>query len=33
MRSCGAHHVIDSIADLEPVAAEIEGRLQRGERP
>jgi len=33
MRIAGAHYVIDSIADLLPVAAEIEGRLQRGERP
>ena len=33
MRIAGAHYVIDSIADLLPVAAEVEGRLQRGERP
>jgi phosphonoacetaldehyde hydrolase len=32
MRSAGAHYVIDSIAELLPVAAAIEGRLERGER-
>jgi phosphonoacetaldehyde hydrolase len=29
----GAHYVIDSVADLLPVVARIEGRLARGERP
>ena len=29
----GAHYVIDSVADLLPVMAAIEGRLIRGERP
>jgi phosphonoacetaldehyde hydrolase len=29
----GAHYVIDSVADLLPVVALIEGRLARGERP
>lgn len=29
----GAHYVIDSVADLLPVMAAIEGRLARGERP
>jgi phosphonoacetaldehyde hydrolase len=29
----GAHHVIDSVADLEPVLDEIDGALARGERP
>ncbi len=29
----GAHYVIDSVADLMPVAARIEGCLARGERP
>jgi phosphonoacetaldehyde hydrolase len=29
----GAHCVIDSVADLMPVVARIEGRLARGERP
>jgi phosphonoacetaldehyde hydrolase len=31
--AAGAHYVIDSVADLMPVAALIEGRLARGERP
>jgi len=31
--SAGAHYVIDSLADIEPVLAEIDGRLARGERP
>jgi phosphonoacetaldehyde hydrolase len=29
----GAHYVIDSVADLEPVIDVIDGRLARGERP
>jgi phosphonoacetaldehyde hydrolase len=29
----GAHFVIDSVADLDPVLDEIEGALRRGERP
>ena len=29
----GAHYVIDSVADLMPVIAHIEGRIARGERP
>ncbi|MCX7630571.1 MAG: phosphonoacetaldehyde hydrolase [Geminicoccaceae bacterium] len=29
----GAHFVVDSVADLLPVVAEIESRLARGERP
>ena len=29
----GAHYVINSVADLLPVVAQIEGRLARGERP
>ena len=29
----GAHYVVDSVADLRPVVALIEGRLARGERP
>jgi len=33
LRVAGAHYVIDSVADLLPVAVDIEGRLQRGERP
>jgi phosphonoacetaldehyde hydrolase len=31
--SAGAHYVIDSVADLLPIAFAIEGRLARGERP
>ncbi len=30
---CGAHYVIDSLANLPPVIDQIEGRLARGERP
>ena len=29
----GAHYVIDSVADLMPIVAAVEGRLARGERP
>ena len=31
--AAGAHYVIDTVADLLPVVARIEGRLARGERP
>jgi len=33
MYQCGAHYVVDSIADLTPCLDEIEARLARGERP
>jgi phosphonoacetaldehyde hydrolase len=33
LEAAGAHYVIDSVADLTPVAREIEARLERGERP
>lgn len=33
LKAAGAHFVIDSVADLAPVLAEIEQRLARGERP
>jgi phosphonoacetaldehyde hydrolase len=33
LTAAGAHFVIDSVADLVPVAFAIEGRLARGERP
>jgi phosphonoacetaldehyde hydrolase len=33
LASAGAHYVIDSVADLLPIVAAIEGRLARGERP
>ncbi|WP_405601143.1 MULTISPECIES: phosphonoacetaldehyde hydrolase [unclassified Pseudoalteromonas] len=29
----GAHYVIDSLADIEPILMQIEARLARGERP
>ncbi|MBU0745275.1 MAG: phosphonoacetaldehyde hydrolase [Gammaproteobacteria bacterium] len=33
LRTSGAHYVIDSVADLLPVLADIEGRLHKGELP
>jgi phosphonoacetaldehyde hydrolase len=33
LRLCGAHYVIDSLADIEPVIADVNARLARGERP
>ena len=33
MQQCGAHYVVDSIADLLPCLDDIEARLARGERP
>ncbi len=33
LRGCGAHYVIESIADLGPALDDIERRLSRGERP
>jgi phosphonoacetaldehyde hydrolase len=33
LAAAGAHFVIDSLADLEPVVDQIEARLQAGERP
>ncbi|PIB91855.1 phosphonoacetaldehyde hydrolase [Caulobacter sp. FWC2] len=33
LRDAGAHYVVDSVADLGPVLAEIEARIARGERP
>ena len=33
LEAAGAHYVIDSVADLPPVAQAIEARLARGERP
>ena len=33
MRRSGAHYVIDSVADIDAVIDDIEGRLARGERP
>jgi phosphonoacetaldehyde hydrolase len=31
--AAGAHYVIDSVADLAPILADIERRLATGERP
>ncbi len=33
LRKAGAHYVIDSIADIEPVIEDVNCRLARGERP
>jgi phosphonoacetaldehyde hydrolase len=33
MRQCGAHYVVDSIADLMPCIDDIQARIDRGERP
>ena len=33
LRKAGAHYVIDSIADIEPVIDDINARLARGEKP
>jgi phosphonoacetaldehyde hydrolase len=33
LRRTGAHYVIDSVADMDAVLDDIEGRLARGERP
>jgi phosphonoacetaldehyde hydrolase len=33
LREAGAHYVVESVADLGPVLAEIEARIERGERP
>jgi phosphonoacetaldehyde hydrolase len=33
LRAAGAHYVIDTLADLRPVIADIDARLARGERP
>ena len=33
LRQAGAHYVIDSLADIEAVIADVNARLARGERP
>jgi phosphonoacetaldehyde hydrolase len=33
MHQCGAHYVVDTIADILPCLDDIEARLARGERP
>jgi phosphonoacetaldehyde hydrolase len=32
IRQCGAHYVVDSIADLMPCIDDIQARIDRGER-
>jgi phosphonoacetaldehyde hydrolase len=33
LEKAGAHYVIDSLADIEPVIEDINARLARGEKP
>lgn len=33
LREAGAHYVVESVADLGPVLAEVEARIERGETP
>jgi phosphonoacetaldehyde hydrolase len=33
MHTCGAHYVVDTIADLIPCLDDIERRLKQGEQP
>ena len=33
MRQCGAHYVVDSIAEMLPCIDDIQARIDRGERP
>ncbi|MAG57659.1 MAG: phosphonoacetaldehyde hydrolase [Planctomycetes bacterium] len=33
LQDAGAHYVIDSLADIEPVVQDVNSRLARGERP
>ena len=33
LRQAGAHYVIDSLADIEPVIEDVQARLARGEKP
>jgi phosphonoacetaldehyde hydrolase len=33
LTKAGAHYVIDSLADIEPVIADVNARLARGEKP
>ena len=33
LRKAGAHYVIDSLADIEPVIRDVNARLARGEKP
>ena len=33
LQKAGAHYVIDSLAEIEPVIADVNQRLARGEKP
>ena len=33
LKKSGAHYIIDSVADLEPIINAIEQRIQSGEKP
>jgi len=33
LKTAGAHYVVDTVADLAPVLADIEARIARGDRP
>ena len=33
LRQCGAHHVVDTIADIMPCIEDIQARIRRGETP
>jgi phosphonoacetaldehyde hydrolase len=33
MRQCGAHYVVDTIADIMPCIDDIQSRVERGEGP
>lgn len=33
LRAAGAHYVIDTLAQIEPIIEEVDRRLERGERP
>lgn len=33
LHAAGAHYVVESVADLGPILADIEGRIERGEAP
>ena len=33
MRQCGAHYVVDTIAELMPCIDDIQARIHRGESP
>ena len=33
LQQAGAHYVIDSLAEIEPIIADVNQRLARGEKP